>query len=390
MQETIFSVSEFVALLNQTLEYAYPNVVIEGEVSEFRISKGKWLYFKLQDRDSSVSFFGTIYHMQFPLQDGMIVKVKGVPRLHNRYGFSVNVQTITPSGEGTIKKALELLKANLEKEGLFDPARKRLLPEYPTRIGLVTSGQAAAYHDFMKIVNERWGGVEIVHVDVQVQGEVAPKQIAEGIALLNAQPEELDIIVITRGGGSAEDLIAFSSEVVVRAIAASRTPTIVGVGHEVDTSLADLVADVRATTPTNAAQIVVPNRVEVLARLSSYERALVSSLQFAVSENKATIARLVSGLVASVKHPRQQLEQLELDMLRSMELQIRHINNVLVQYHRTLSAFDPKRLLARGYSLVTTAEGKVLTDSSGAKVGDKIMIELQKGKLETEVVDVKK
>ena len=173
MDDHVVSVSEFVALVNQSLEYAYPIVTVEGEVAEFRVSKGKWVYFNLTDEQSSVRMFTSVYQLRQPIEDGMKVVVKGVPKLHNKYGFSLNLSSIQPSGEGSIKKAFELLKKKLAAEGLFAEDRKRPIPEQPSRIGLITSGQAAAYTDFLTILNERWGGVEVLHADVQVQGDAA-------------------------------------------------------------------------------------------------------------------------------------------------------------------------------------------------------------------------
>ena len=242
-------VSEFVGLLNQTLDFAYPNVVIVGELANFRVSKNRWVYFDLKDEHSSVKFFGTVYNLSGPLEDGMLLKVHGQPRLHNLYGFSVNILSLQPTGEGSIRRAADLLRSKLAAEGLFDEARKRLLPYPPTRIGLVTSKQSAAYADFIKILNARWQGIDIALIDVQVQGEVAPSQITAAIEQFSAAAEPPDVVVIIRGGGSAEDLASFSTEIVTRAVAGSRIPTLVAIGHEVDLSLAELAADHRASTP---------------------------------------------------------------------------------------------------------------------------------------------
>ena len=183
------TVSEFVALFNQTLEYAYPSITIVGELANFRVSKNRWVYFDLKDEQCTVKFFGTVFQMPGPLEDGMMLKVRGQPRLHNQYGFSVNIQQVQPAGEGSIRKAADLLKAKLEKEGLFDVTRKRLLPYPPQRIGLITSGQSAAYADFVKVLGARWGGLTIELIDTQVQGEIAPQQIVAALAQFNSLSE---------------------------------------------------------------------------------------------------------------------------------------------------------------------------------------------------------
>ncbi|HZM63792.1 MAG TPA: exodeoxyribonuclease VII large subunit, partial [Candidatus Saccharimonadales bacterium] len=170
MNDLTLTVSEFVALVNQTLEYAYPNVTITGELANFRVSKNRWVYFDLKDTESSIKCFGTVYQLPGPLEDGIMLAVKGAPRLHPLYGFSVNVLSMTPVGEGSIKKAAALLQAKLTAEGLFDAERKRPLPHPPYSIGLITSAESAAYRDFMKILNARWGGVTVTLADVQVQG----------------------------------------------------------------------------------------------------------------------------------------------------------------------------------------------------------------------------
>ncbi|MEI6756045.1 MAG: exodeoxyribonuclease VII large subunit, partial [bacterium] len=205
------SVSEFVDLVNQSLSYSFQGISVTGELANMRVSKNRWLYFDLKDQSSTVKFFGTIYNLPGPLEDGMIIKVKGMPKLHNLYGFSVTVQKISLAGEGSIKRAAELLKAQLQKEGLFDPARKRPLPYPPKTIGLVASKQSAAYADFVKIMNARWGGVEMQLIDVQVQGEPAPSLVVGAIEQFIAAAVVPDVLVVIRGGGSAEDLAAFNT-----------------------------------------------------------------------------------------------------------------------------------------------------------------------------------
>ncbi|MGH7193321.1 MAG: exodeoxyribonuclease VII large subunit, partial [Candidatus Saccharimonadales bacterium] len=287
-EELILGVSDFVALINQTLEFAYTNVTITGELANLRVSKNRWLYFDLKDEGASVRFFGTVYNLPGPLEDGMLLKVRGQPRLHPSYGFSVNVMNISPAGEGTIRRAAQLLQAKLAKEGLFDESRKRPLPYPPSRIGLITSKQSAAYADFVKILDARWHGLGVEVIDVQVQGEAAPPQLAAALEQFNALAVPPEVIVLIRGGGSAEDLAAFSTEQVARAVAASRVPTLAAIGHETDLSLAELAADVRASTPSNAAELLVPDRRQVAAALKDdvahLDRLVGSRLEVATDE----------------------------------------------------------------------------------------------------------
>ncbi len=360
MEPLELSVSEFVALLNQTLEYAYPGVTISGELANLRVSKNRWLYFDLKDEGATVKFFGTVYQLPGPLENGMLLKVRGQPRLHQLYGFSVNVQSIRPAGEGTIRRAAELLQAKLAAEGLFDEARKRQLPHPPTRIGLITSKQSAAYADFIKIINVRWGRVAIELIDVQVQGEVAPAQIVAALEQFNARAEPPEVLVIIRGGGSAEDLAAFSTESVTRAVAASRVPTVVAIGHEIDLSLAELAADRRASTPSNAAELLVPDRTQTLVVLTAVSRQLQQA-----GQRHVRLAQTGLGL---------QVEALEQGLVLRLALAKTRLENQLA----LLAVLDPQAVLRRGYAIVR-AQGRSLRATKALKAGDIVDITLANG-----------
>lgn len=360
MEGLILAPSEFVALLNQTLEAAYPVVIIEGELAEFRVSKNRWVYFSLQDQEASVKFFGTVYNLPGPLEDGMMVQVIGQPRLHPRFGFSVNVHSMAPVGAGSIKKAADLLRAKLEAEGLFEPSRKRPLPIIPRHIGLVTAANSAAYADFIKILNERWGGVEISLADVYVQGQQAPSQIIRAVEYFNGLPNLPDVLVITRGGGSAEDLAAFNDERVVRAVAASRVPTLVAIGHEVDISLAEMAADMRASTPSNAAQLVVPSRQEAAAEIRAIRGTLngMAAQQFELAFRQARDGRqLVTGQV---------------------KLLIKDLRASLESNKKLMGVFDPRTALKRGYAIVRK-NGRHIKSIRQARAGDRLMIQMADG-----------
>jgi exodeoxyribonuclease VII large subunit len=367
-EDVILSVSDFVASLNQTLEFAYPSISIQGELANFRVSKNRWVYFDLKDELASVKFFGTVYNLPGPLEDGMMLQVRGMPRLHQLYGFSVNVQTIQPVGEGSIKKAAALLEAKLTAEGLFDPERKRPLPYPPKTIGLIASGESAAYHDFIKIMNERWNGVDIALADVQVQGEVAPAQIVNAIQYFNSH-HEVDVIVITRGGGSAEDLSAFSTEQVTRAVAASRIPTIVAIGHEVDISLAELAADQRASTPSNAAQLLVPDKRHVLEQLGHLPEQLFKTTinQIKLSQDK------LSGYAE--------------DLFNLCSQQIQEQANNLKLKKQLIEAFNPSAALKRGYAIVRF-ENEVMRSGKNITSGQDIAIELTDSVIDAKVTNV--
>lgn len=339
------SVAEFIDSLNQTLEYAYPVLEIEGEVASFKINQQKFVFFDLKDDSASVGCFMTVWQLRVPIEDGMKVVVRASAKLTQWGKFSLTVQSIRPSGEGSLKKSFELLKEKLEKEGLFEAARKRRLPAIPTHIGVISSIQAAGYADFIKILDQRFGGIRVEVAHVQVQGESAPDQMIRAIASFAAAVDPPEVVVIIRGGGSADDLAAFNDERLVRAIATSRIPTVVGVGHEVDTTLADLVADVRASTPSNAAQIVVPDRHELLRRLAHQRVRILTRVEQAVDET-ITDVRDAPERVLSIWEER-------IGMIRQ------RLDHVAIR----LGAYDPHKVLERGYAIIngTVAPGGMIT-----------------------------
>jgi exodeoxyribonuclease VII large subunit len=365
--DTPLTPSEFVALANQVFETAFPLVVIEGELSEFKISKDRWVFLKLKDKESVVDFFGTVYHLKHPLEDGMMVRIVGRPKLSPRYGFSVNIEQIAPVGEGAIRRAFDLLKAKLDKEGLFDEAKKRSLPVIPKTIGLISSQAAAGATDFLTILKQRWGGVEVKFASVQVQGEAAPEQIVGAINYFNGLPVPVDVLVLVRGGGSLEDLLAFNTEIVARAVRSSLSPIVVGVGHEDDVSLADLAADVRAATPTHAASLVVPDKSEILARLEVIRGRLASHV-----ENQIT------GLSGRLK----------ISLVEQMHSALSMFEQKALGYKRSLRAYDPQAALRRGYSVISLS-GKVIASTAGVKPGDTIEARLSDGQIDAEVLDVR-
>lgn len=340
-----FSVSDFIAVINQSLEYSFGTVEIEGEVASFKVNQGKWVFFDLKDATGSVGCFMSLFQLRVPVEDGMKVVVRAVPKLTAWGKFSLTIQSIRPSGEGSLKKSFELLKAKLEKEGLFASERKRSLPEIPEHVAVISSTAAAGYADFIKILNDRWGGLRVDVAQVQVQGESAPEQMIRAINYFNEQETLPEVLVIIRGGGSADDLAAFNDEPLVRAIAASRIPTLVGVGHEVDVSLADMVADVRAATPSNAAQLLVPDRKEFTNLLGQLVRRVLIRTEGVVDEYvRDAQAMLRQGLTVM---------DARIDMSRS---QLETLRQVMV-------AYDPRAVLSRGYAIVRgdITEGHIIT-----------------------------
>ncbi|MEX0932231.1 MAG: exodeoxyribonuclease VII large subunit [Candidatus Saccharimonadales bacterium] len=387
MDNQVLQVSEFLALINQTLEFAYPRVMVEGEVTGYNVRQEKWIRFRLKDAESVVDCFMTVWQLKTPLEDGMKIVVEGKPKIYEKSGsFTLNVDKVTLSGEGALKRAYELLKNKLEKEGLFSLERKRPLPKYPKTIGLVTSLDSEAHTDFMEILNQRWSGVEVKAAHVQVQGEKAPSQIVGAIKYFNELPKPMDILVVTRGGGSLEDLQAFNTEEVTRAVATSRTPTIVGVGHEANVSLADLAADKRAATPTDAARLVVPEKTEVLNGIDYKQRQIITAVQGLLEgwQYKIRHSMQVINHAVSPANLRQQVNMLEQKLITSHKSAINQTKQNLLALTRTLKNLDPQTLLERGYG-IARVDGQILKDASQVSMGDFVMLQLAKGKLNTEV-----
>lgn len=352
MQDVTLSVVDFVSLVNQTLEYAYPTVNVEGEVAEFKVSQGKWVSFKLKDKEAVVNCFMGIYQLRIPIEDGMKVLVQAQPKLNPKGYFNLSVRLVKPVGEGAIKKGFELLKEKLNKEGLFDEARKRSLPRTPGHIGVITSTESAAYADFCTILNQRWGGVKLTVVHTQVQGDPAADQMIQAVQYMNELADVPDVMVIIRGGGAAEDLMAFNDELLARAIAGSRIPTLVGVGHEIDHTLADMVADVRAATPTNAAEIVVPDREEIIRDV--YQKV--------VHAGRLAEQRIDERLVYNRDALRHVVGKIEHEVVR--------LSDRLEVLRLAVGQINPSAVLKQGYALIRgdVAIGSVIEIETQAEI----------------------
>jgi len=291
----VLSVSQVNALVAGMLGEYFSDVWIEGEVSNFRAYASGHLYFALKDEGSqlqAVCFRHSAQRLKFELEDGLQVVAHGRLEVYQPNGkYQVILDTIEPKGLGALQKAFEQLKRKLEKEGLFAAERKRPLPSLPRTVGIVTSPSGAAIHDMLRTLRLHKAKVKVLLFPAQVQGEGAAGQIAEGVATLCAQPE-IDVIIVGRGGGSIEDLWPFNEEVVARAIAASRVPVISGVGHETDFTIADFVADVRAATPTAAAQLIARPWEELETRLSDTAGKLLEAVEQVLFEKQQAVDEL--------------------------------------------------------------------------------------------------
>ncbi len=375
--------TEFIGVVNQTLEYAYAPVMITGEVASFKVNQNKWVFFDLKDEESSVSCFMTLWSLRVPLEDGMKVMVRAVPKLTKWGKFSLTVDAIQPVGEGSLKKAYEMLKKKLTAEGLFDKSKKRELPADLTCLGVISSTQAAGYADFVKILNARWGGIKIEVAHTQVQGLDAPDQIIRALNYFNER-SEVQVIAILRGGGSADDLSCFNDEALVRAIAASRIPVITGIGHEVDESLCDLAADVRASTPSNAAEMLTRDRViestKVHKMMRQAEQAVMQEIERARINNNSAVSQIVKGIMDKYIGPMREANHEKITKLfdKIKDEHGKMMENVRHKL-KLLDALNPEKVLSQGYAILS---GKI---SPGEVIG----ILTHKNEIKAEIKSVK-
>ncbi len=374
------SVSAFVAHVNEALKASWDpsELAVEGEVTGFRVSQGQWVNFDIKDDAALVNVFMPVWNLNVPVEDGIKVRVYGQPRVYPKFGkFSLSAERVELSGEGTLKKALALLRARLDKEGLFDPSRKRALPRFPRRIALVASRESAAYGDFVRVVGERWGGLDIDLFHVMVQGEKAPADIVAAIE--QAQAGDYDALVMTRGGGSFEELMAFNDERVVRAVHASRIPTLVAIGHERDITLAEEAADVRGSTPTDCARRLVPDKKDVLYELASLMGGITTGLDAEIERRHTILERALTAPGAWVRDRLGAVQHAASLCADRVEQWVRRLDERLETDMRLITSMDPERVLERGYAIVRDSRGRAVTAVKGLALGTMLNLRLKDG-----------
>lgn len=334
----------------------------------------------------------TVYQLPFALEDGMQIKLVGQPRIYPKSGkFSLTVKSLELVGEGALQKAFDDLKKKLEAEGLFDNKWKKPLPFFPKAIGLVTSKTGDALQDILRIMRNRAGGLKILLAPVAVQGQSAVSEVTNAISYFNSH-QPVDLIIVARGGGSLEDLQAFNSEPVARAIFASKIPIVTGVGHEPDTTLADLVADVRAATPTNAAEIAVPDFEQLGFELDQSQKHLAHAVNNLVTLKKHNLDLVLHRMRSSLSTPIRQTDLLKSRLLNQLKA---HINKVwqqkvgLESLGSELVGLNPEKILERGYSIASDADGNIIKSAKQVKIGQKISNRFHDGKVESEVSNIK-
>ncbi|MCX6780204.1 MAG: exodeoxyribonuclease VII large subunit, partial [Candidatus Magasanikbacteria bacterium] len=383
-------VSEFIEQINGIIAGEF---VVEGEVSQYKISQGKWIFFDLKDDKAVVNCFATVFNLSQPLEDGMKIRVLGYPKIHDRSGrFSITVQKVELVGEGSLKKAYLLLKKKLEEEGLFNLERKRAVPELPAKIGVIASRDSAAFGDFVRILNNRWSGVEINLYNVAVQGEQAVSEITEAFNYFNTHDTECDVLVLIRGGGSLEDLAAFNNELVVRAVYGSKIPVVCGVGHERDESLCDFAADRRASTPSNAAEIVVPDKEDFISGLDFSLEHISGSMQNKIMRWRRLVEQNMYTISSVLEAPLQKCRNL-LYMFscteQTLQATLKKHQAFVLSAQMLFKNVDPKRVLRRGSSVVRTKQGALVKNANQLDIGQEFVVELGQGSVLGEVLDPK-
>ena len=423
----VLSIYELNKWIKNILEGEFPLVWIKGEISNFKAHTSGHYYFSLKDSKAQISavmFRGFNQQLKFKPHDGMEVLVRGKVTVYEPRGnYQIFAELMEPVGAGALQKAFEQLKEKLQAEGLFAPERKRSLPALPHHIAIVTSPTGAAIRDMLNVLGRRYRGARITLIPAKVQGDQAPSEVVAGIESANRM-RDVDVLIVGRGGGSIEDLWAFNDERVARAIAASRVPTISAVGHEIDFTIADFVADLRAPTPSAAAELVVQNAEDLQNKIRNGERSLQASFNRQIQMLKQKINLLARALIDPARM-QQDMSQRNDDLMIRLELSVNrylseHIMGLEILTHRLgtpeallgrsrvrietlqariqtqmqnllqrrtqslkayfslLDSLSPLRVVERGYSIVK-AEGQIIKDSKSLKLGQEIQVRFAKG-----------
>ena len=435
----VLSVSQLTRHIRGLLEESLPMAAVEGELSNVKRAASGHVYFNLKDEGAQircVMFRAAAASLRFDPEDGLQVILRGRLSVYEQRGeYQIIVLVLEPKGAGALQLAFEQLKRRLEAEGLFDPARKRPLPYLPRAIGLVTSQHGAAIRDVLQVLERRFPGLPVLIRSSAVQGEQAAEEIAQAIADLNrvAGHNHLDVIIVGRGGGSVEDLWAFNTEVVARAIAASKVPVVSAVGHEVDFTIADFVADLRAPTPSAAAELVVPVRLELLAGVQDLRARLLNRIAGRVRQSRerweglrarldspeALLGQMAQQLDALDerlvthgfnrmarwrdrihsgsqrlallrpdrfnKHHRANVRQLERRLAPALRRHVGTLRERLAAQMELLGSLGPLTVLKRGFAVVRRPDGFVVRSVTQAQPGDDLRVHLQDGSLDLTV-----
>ncbi|MFK7766723.1 MAG: exodeoxyribonuclease VII large subunit [Mariniblastus sp.] len=392
-----------VSQLTQTIKYKlnneFPSVWVGGEISGMTRPSSGHIYMTLKDKFSQINAIiwrSDAENLKFELTNGLEVVCRGGVDVYPQRGsYQLIVRKIQPKGIGALELAFRQLHAKLSAEGLFDPSIKKTLPQYPKHIAVVTSPTGAAIRDFLQVLTRRWPNIRVTIIPAKVQGPGAANEIATGIRLCSRIADPIDVVVVTRGGGSVEDLWSFNEESVVRAIHVSKIPVISGVGHEIDVTLSDLAADVRALTPSEAAERCVPIYREIVAKLEAGHQRMAQSVMSRIRNAHYELQSLVSRPVLTqplerIRQSAMELDNLEGKMNRAAQQTISSCDQTLKEMFARLNSLSPLGVLARGYSLTTDEKGKLVTDCDSIKPGDKITTRTANGRLISSVEEIER
>ena len=391
----IWSVSELAKDLREHLRSQFSKIMVKGEICDFKgMHRSGHVYMGLKDENSQirvVMWKGVAQKIPFEIKTGLEVIVSGSVDFYGAGGsLQVVAESIEPLGIGSLQLKFEQLKEKLSKEGLFDPTRKKTLPDAVSRIGLITGKSTAALQDMLKIFGQRYPLVELYFFQASVQGEQAPKEVCAAIQKAEkfSQNKKLDILIIARGGGSYEDLFCFNDETLARTVAACSIPTISAIGHEIDFTICDFVADHRAATPSHAAQESTPDIRFLKNQIQNNLETFKKSLRIKMNDLSQKIDFFWSQIISKAPHNRlkvqqQVMTQLSLRMQRAMKVRLDQLNSKVQRFASTLEALSPLKVLERGYSIVENEKGLAIRSSDKIQTGDLLKIRLHKGSVLT-------
>lgn len=393
------TVSVLTDAIRYSLNEVFKTVWVEGEVSGLSTPQSGHVYFNLKDESAQLNCIiwrTAAGRLPFKIKNGQKLICGGSIDVYPQRGsYQLIIQQVQPVGIGALELAFRQLKEKLQTEGLFDPAKKQPIPRYPKRVAVVTSPTGAAVRDFLQVLTRRWSTTDVLVVPVRVQGDGAADEIAAAIKRLQTMKDPVDVIVVTRGGGSIEDLWSFNEEQVCRAIFASKIPIVSGVGHEIDVTLSDLVADVRALTPSEAAERLVPDRADFKRQLGNVSQRMQQALTAKIDNAELRLARfsnhsaLLKPLEA-LQRRSAEVDSLATDMHQQVQLMMRLKETSLASMAEKLDLVSPLGVLKRGYSLTTGDNGRVVKSADELAVGSVIQTRLAEGTVTSRVEEISK
>jgi exodeoxyribonuclease VII large subunit len=391
----VYTVSELSQGIKYLLESQFRELWVEGEISGLKVSSLGHTYFDLKDATSNISgvlFRGFGANLTFELANGLLVRVRGNITTYDKQSkYQLMAKAVEPAGIGPLQLAFEQLKKRLQSEGLFDQARKRPIPALPQKIAVVTSPTGAAIRDVLSILKRRYANMHIFIAPVKVQGQGSKEEIAQAIKDLNAGFPDIDVLLVGRGGGSMEDLWAFNEEIVARAIAGSKIPVISCVGHETDFTIADFVADMRAPTPSAAAELVVKSKVELAAQIAGMEKRLLQSLRIYYENLQGKFRRLVSSRamlnpLVLLERPTRRLDDAAEGLFLAASDKLRRTAEKLNLQSEKLRALSPLFPLRKGYAIVKDVKGRAVKSAAALSPGDRLSLQFAEGRADAEVL----